>query len=60
MVAEFHVGGSEDKPSVELFVVEDCLRSRDSDRHPLRVTSSKSGYYCCSCYSPEALENDTQ
>ena len=46
-VAGFQGGGSEDKPSLLLFVVEECLRSGDRARHPLQVTSLKSDCHCC-------------
>ena len=36
-------GGYKDKFLVQLFVVEDFLGSYDRARHPLQVTSSKSG-----------------
>ena len=39
-VAGLQGGGAKDKPSVQLFVVEDCSWSRDRARHPLQVTSS--------------------
>ena len=40
-----------DEPSVQLFVVKDCLRSSDHTRHTLLVTSSKSdcGDGDCGC-----------
>ena len=41
-VAELQGGGCEGKSSVQLFVVEDCLRSYDRTRRPLQVASSKS------------------
>ena len=40
-VGRMSAGGSEDKSSVQSFVVEDCSTDRAS--HPLQLTSSKSG-----------------
>ena len=44
-VAGLQGGESEDKPLVQLFVVEDCSGFCGRTRHPLQVASSKLG--CC-------------